>query len=222
MALKLNEIERRVLGTLIEKWLTTPQGYPLSLNSLTNGCNQKSARDPETSYTEQQVEQTCMALKTKSLAMQFFGAGARVSKWEEALCATMHIEKAEAAVLAELMLRGPQSEGELRGRASRMVDLPTLEALHAVLEQLRTRQEPLVQRLSEQGRVRGVRWAHTFYADGEVLPAESPASPAAASGGFNTSPPPAAGGIDPIAAIMNRLTTLEQRVSELERRTQGL
>lgn len=221
MPLKLNEIERRVLGTLIEKWLTTPQGYPLSLNSLTNGCNQKSARDPETSYTEQQVEQTCMSLKARSLAMQFFGAGARVSKWEEALSATMHLGKDEVAVLAELMLRGPQSEGELRSRASRMHDFPTLESLHATLESLRTRAEPLVQRLSEEGRTRGVRWAHTFYGEGEKLPQAAPEAPAIASGSFNASPPPA-GGVDPLSAIMNRLTTLEQRIADLERRTQGL
>ena len=214
MALKLNEIERRVLGTLIEKWLTTPQAYPLSLNSLTNGCNQKSARDPESSYTEQQVEQTCMSLKTRSLAMQFFGAGARVSKWEEALSATMHLGKDEVAVLAELMLRGPQSEGELRSRAGRMVDFPTLESLHATLESLRSRQEPLVQRLSEEGRTRGVRWAHTFYPEGEALPQVQESPTTMASGSFNAAPTS--------PTLETRLAALEARVAELERRTQGL
>lgn len=214
MPLKLNEIERRVLGTLIEKWLTTPQAYPLSLNALTNGCNQKSARDPETSYTEQQVEQTCMSLKTRSLAMQFFGAGARVSKWEEALSATMHLGKDEVAVLAELMLRGPQSEGELRSRASRMVDFPTLESLHATLESLRTRQEPLVQRLSEEGRTRGVRWAHTFYGEGEKLPQAAPEAPTTASGSLNAT------AVSP--TLDQRLAALEARVAELERKTLGL
>lgn len=214
MALKLTEIERRVLGTLIEKWLTTPQAYPLSLNALTNGCNQKSARDPETSYTEQQVEQTCMSLKTRSLAMQFFGAGARVSKWEEALSATMNLGKDEVAVLAELMLRGPQSEGELRSRASRMVDFPTLESLHATLESLRTRQEPLVQRLSEEGRTRGVRWAHTFYGEGEKLPQAAPEAPTTASGSLNAT------AVSP--TLDQRLAALEARVAELERKTLGL
>ncbi len=214
MALKLTEIERRVLGTLIEKWLTTPQAYPLSLNALTNGCNQKSARDPETSYTEQQVEQTCMSLKTRSLAMQFFGAGARVSKWEEALSATMHLGKDEVAVLAELMLRGPQSEGELRSRASRMHDFPTLESLHATLESLRTRAEPLVQRLSEEGRTRGVRWAHTFYGEGEKLPQAAPEAPTTASGSLNAT------AVSP--TLDQRLAALEARVAELERKTLGL
>jgi len=214
MPLKLNEIERRVLGTLIEKWLTTPQAYPLSLNALTNGCNQKSARDPETSYTEQQVEQTCMSLKARSLAMQFFGAGARVSKWEEALSATMHLGKDEVAVLAELMLRGPQSEGELRSRASRMHDFPTLESLHATLESLRTRQEPLVQRLSEEGRTRGVRWAHTFYAEGEKMPQAAPEAPTTASGSLNAT------AVSP--TLDQRLAALEARVAELERKTLGL
>lgn len=216
MSLKLTEIERRVLGTLIEKWLTTPQAYPLSLNALTNGCNQKSARDPETSYSEQEVEQACLALKSRSLAVQFFGAGARVPKWEEAMSATLALSKPEIAVLAELMLRGPQSEGELRSRASRMADLPTLEALHGVLEKVRSRPQPLVQRLSEEGRVRGVRWAHTFYPDGEALP-QAPESPTTfASGSFS------AATASPSLTLEQRLAALEARVAELERRTQGL
>ncbi len=216
---KLNEMERRVLGTLIEKWLTTPQGYPLSLNSLMNGCNQKSAREPLSEYTEQEIEQCCTALKVKSFAIQFFGAGARVPKWEEALSAVLNLSKEESAVIAELMLRGPQSEGELRARASRMAEIPTLEVLHATLEKLRTRPEPLVQRLSEEGRTRGVRWAHTFYAEGEALPAESPT--AFASGSFSASPA-AAPGVNPLAALQSKVAELEARIIDLEKRTQGL
>ena len=115
----LNAIERRVIGTLIEKSLTTPQNYPLSLNSLTNGCNQKSARDPETSYTEAEVLETLQGLKRRSFATEFFGAGSRVSKWEEAFVAVVGLGNEQAGVLAELLLRGPQTEGELRARASR-------------------------------------------------------------------------------------------------------
>jgi hypothetical protein len=216
MPIKLSEIERRVLGTLIEKWLTTPQAYPMSLNALVNGCNQKSAREPLTEYTEQQVEQCCHALKQRNFTIQFFGAGARVPKWEDALCAVLNLGKDEAGVLAELMLRGAQSEGELRSRASRMANLPTLESLHVILEKLRTRPEPLVQRLSEEGRTRGVRWAHTLYADGETVPAAAPEAPAVASGSFNASPTPSP------TAIEQRIAALEARVAELERRTHGL
>ncbi|MBE7493157.1 MAG: DUF480 domain-containing protein [Planctomycetes bacterium] len=203
--LKLNAIERRVLGTLLEKWLTTPQNYPLSLNALTNGCNQKSARDPETSYTEQQVLETCQALKRRSLVTEFFGSSARVSKFEEALSVHLELGKEQAAVIAELLLRGPQSEGELRQRAGRMAPIADLATLHSLLEQLGTRPEPLVRRLSDPTRSRGVRWSHTLYADGEE-PADLPESPAASQGYSPTTP-----------ALEERLAQLEARVAELER-----
>ena len=99
----LTAIERRVLGTLIEKSLTTPQNYPLSLNSLTNGCNQKSARDPETNYTENEVLETLQGLKRRSLATEFFGAGSRVSKWEEAFVANLGLSNEQAGVLAQVL-----------------------------------------------------------------------------------------------------------------------
>lgn len=203
--LKLNAIERRVLGTLIEKWLTTPQNYPLSLNSLTNGCNQKSARDPETSYTEQQVLETCQSLKRRSLCTEFFGSSARVSKFEEAMTVHLQLSKDQAAVIAELLLRGPQSEGELRQRASRMAPINDLASLHALLDQLNTRPEPLVRRLSDPTRSRGVRWSHTLYADGEE-PADTPESPTASESHSPTT-----------SALEDRVAQLETRVAELER-----
>ncbi|MCC6575361.1 MAG: DUF480 domain-containing protein [Planctomycetes bacterium] len=216
-AIKLNEIERRVLGTLIEKALTTPQGYPLSLNSLMLGCNQKSARDPMMEATEQMIEEACNKLKQRSLAIQFFPAGGRVPKWEEALTAVLNLNKEQSAIIAELLLRGPQSEGELRQRASRMAPLDSLAKQHEVLESLRTRPEPLVQRLSGEGRTRGVLWAHTFYPEGEepALPAASVriASPAASSTTGNST-----ASVSP-AGLEQRLAALEARVAELERKT---
>jgi len=203
--LKLNAIERRVLGTLIEKSLTTPQNYPLSLNSLTNGCNQKSAREPETSYTEDQVLETCQSLKRRSLATEFFGSSARVSKFEEALVVHLELTKEQAAVIAELLLRGPQSEGELRQRASRMAPINDLATLHTLLDQLSSRPEPLAKRLSDPTRSRGVRWSHTLYADGEE-PADTPESPTASQSHSPTSP-----------GLEDRIAQLEARVSELER-----
>jgi hypothetical protein len=199
----LNAIERRVLGTLIEKSLATPQNYPLSLNSLTNGCNQKSARDPESSYTEQEVLETLQALKRRSLTTEFFGAGSRVSKWEESLVALMDLGKEQAAVLAELLLRGPQTEGELRQRASRMAPINDLPALHAVLEQLNTRPEPLAKRISDRNRARGVVWAHCLY------PADEQPSPDAFAS-TRTSP------TTPPTALEERIAALEARVAALE------
>ncbi|MCA8936374.1 MAG: DUF480 domain-containing protein [Planctomycetes bacterium] len=200
----LNAIERRVIGTLIEKSLTTPQNYPLSLNSLTNGCNQKSARDPETSYTEVEVLETLQGLKRRSFATEFFGAGSRVSKWEEAFVAVVGLGNEQAGVLAELLLRGPQTEGELRARASRMAQIPDLATLHKVLEELNTREEPLATRLSDPNRSRGVVWAHTLYPEDEAPTAEE-ASLSTRTTVRTASP-----------AIEERLATLEARVKALE------
>ena len=196
---KLSAIECRVLGTLVEKSLTTPQAYPLSLNALTNGCNQKSAREPETSYSDQEVMDACTDLKRRSMVTEFFGAGARVSKFEEAMTVHLDLNKEQAALLAELMLRGPQGEGELRARASRMAPLPDLAALHAALDGLSSRQPPLVRPLSDPMRSRGVRWEHAL-SDG--------------SGG--AIPPPQSPTAEP--SVLDRLAGLEARVSELEKR----
>ncbi|MCA8912797.1 MAG: YceH family protein [Planctomycetes bacterium] len=200
----LTAIERRVLGTLIEKSLTTPQNYPLSLNSLTNGCNQKSARDPETNYTENEVLETLQGLKRRSLATEFFGAGSRVSKWEEAFVANLGLSNEQAGVLAELMLRGPQTEGELRARASRMAAIPDLAALHKVLEELDTREEQLAKRLSDPNRSRGVVWTHTLYPEEEAPVAEE----ASASSRVTVRK------VGP--ALEERLAALEARVTQLE------
>ncbi|MBK9975421.1 MAG: DUF480 domain-containing protein [Planctomycetes bacterium] len=208
---KLNAIERRVLGTLIEKWLTTPQNYPLSLNSLVNGCNQKSAREPETNYTEQEVLETCQSLKRRSLATEFFGSSARVSKFEEALSVNLDLSKDQAALIAELLLRGPQSEGELRQRASRMAPINDLATLHGLLESLAARQEPLVKRLSDANRSRGVRWCHTLYADGEE-PVDAPDTSAASTVRTNVPVTP---------GLEDRLAKLEARVTELEQQIQS-
>lgn len=203
--LTLNAIERRVIGTLIEKSLATPQNYPLSLNALTNGCNQKSARDPETEYTDEEVLECLQGLKRNSFATEFFGAGSRVSKWEEALVANLDLTNEQAAVIAELLLRGPQTEGELRGRASRMAAIPDMATLHQVLDQLGAREEPLVKRVSDPGRSRGVKWTHTFYPEDEA-PAAAEASVSTRTTVRSTSP-----------ALEERIASLEARVAELER-----
>ncbi|MBZ0136559.1 MAG: YceH family protein [Planctomycetes bacterium] len=200
----LTAIECRVLGTLIEKSLATPQNYPLSLNGLTNGCNQKSAREPETSYTENEVLDTLQGLKRRSFATEFFGAGSRVSKWEEAFVANMDLSNEQAAVLAELFLRGPQTEGELRQRASRMAQIPDLPTLHKTLEELNTREEPLAKRLSDPNRSRGVIWAHTMYPEGEAPTAEEAGASARVT--VRSASP----------ALEERLAALEARVASLE------
>jgi uncharacterized protein len=132
----LHAVEVRVLGALIEKDITTPEYYPLTVNSLQNACNQKSSRDPVVQYDEQTVEQALELLKTKHLVVRISGAGHRVEKFGHRLGDTLNLGRREMALLCVLMLRGPQTVGELRGRTERMHDFNDLEEVERVLEML--------------------------------------------------------------------------------------
>src|SRR4029453_12428504 len=117
MATILSDIETRVLGSLVEKQVTTPEYYPLTLNALTAACNQKNNRNPVTSYGEDQVAQALETLREKNLAYVFYGSTSRVPNDKHVMPEVMHISSAEMAVMCVLMLRGPQTPGELRGNA---------------------------------------------------------------------------------------------------------
>lgn len=132
----LHAVEVRVLGALIEKDITTPEYYPLTVNSLQNACNQKSSRDPVVQFDEQMVEQALETLKNKHLVVRISGAGHRVEKWAHRLGETLNLGRREMALLCVLMLRGPQTVGELRGRTERMHDFNDLDEVERVLETL--------------------------------------------------------------------------------------
>jgi uncharacterized protein YceH (UPF0502 family) len=155
----LESHERRVLGVLVEKAKTTPDAYPLSLNSLVTGCNQKSNRDPVLNLSDAEVEEALLALQKKGLVVRLTGSG-RVERWRHVAYETWKVDKVELAVLAELLLRGPQTEGELRGRASRMEPIDDLDRLRAVLKPLVERH--LVIYLTPEGR-RGTALTHGFH-----------------------------------------------------------
>jgi uncharacterized protein YceH (UPF0502 family) len=155
--------ERRVLGVLVEKAKITPDVYPLSVNALVAGCNQKSSRDPIVNYTEPEVEEVLTSLQAKGLTIKV--TGGRVVRWRHALYEALHVDKIELAVLADLLLRGPQTEGELRGRASRMEPIADLDLLRQVLRKLAER--GLVVHLSPEGR-RGAMVTHGFHDPQEV------------------------------------------------------
>jgi uncharacterized protein YceH (UPF0502 family) len=155
--------ERRVLGVLVEKAKTTPDAYPLSLNSLVTGSNQKSNRDPVLNLADFQVEEALTGAQKKGLVMKI--TGGRVERWRHLLYETWHVDKVELAILAELLLRGPQTEGELRARACRMEPIADLEALRAVLKLLSERR--LVVYLTPEGR-RGTTLTHGFHAPEEL------------------------------------------------------
>jgi hypothetical protein len=137
---KLDPLEARVLGVLIEKALTTPEQYPLSLNALVAGCNQKSNRDPLMLVSEAEARLTIDGLRMKHLAGVTHPMGGRVERYTHGAAEALGLPRPSLAVLAELLLRGPQAPGELRGRASRMAPIESLEALHEILERLKAKE----------------------------------------------------------------------------------
>ena len=153
----LHPIEVRVLGSLLEKDLTTPEYYPLTLNALQNACNQKSSREPIVNYDETTVAQGLELLRQKQLVLKVSGAGHRVEKYAHRLGETLNLGRRELALLCVLMLRGPQTVGELRGRTERMHPFEDMEEVERVLEALAAREpDPLVAPAS-----RG-RWRHLW------------------------------------------------------------
>ena len=172
---KLHEIEVRVLGSLAEKEITTPDYYPLSLNALINACNQKSNRDPVMALDERVVTQALDSLNEKSLAGQVTSADNRVPKYAHRLQEVFNFDRREMAVLCVLLLRGPQTPGELRGRAERMYQFDDLEGVESALRHLMEREPPLVKKLARQPGTKESRYAHLLAGDveGWIAPAEA-------------------------------------------------
>jgi uncharacterized protein YceH (UPF0502 family) len=163
----LTEIEARVLGSLIEKQVTTPEYYPLTLNALTLACNQKNNRHPVTSYKENQVSDALESLREKNLTYVFYGSTSRVPKYKHVMPEVMHLSHAETALMCVLMLRGAQTLGELRGNASRLHEFSSLEEVEQTLDGLISRDdEPLVARLPRQSGQKEGRFAHLL--SGEI------------------------------------------------------
>ena len=167
MSQVLTDIETRVLGALVEKQVTTPEYYPLTLNALTLACNQKNNRHPVTSYTESQVSAAVESLREKNLAYVYYGSTSRVPKYKHVMPEVMHLNGAELALLCVLMLRGPQTPGELRGNAARLHEFAGLDEVEQTLNALISRDpDPLVVRLPRQAGQKEVRFAHLL--SGEV------------------------------------------------------
>jgi uncharacterized protein len=156
----LSDVEARVLGSLVEKDITTPDYYPLSLNALVNACNQKSNRDPVMTLTEEVVRQALHSLNEKGLAGTASTADSRVPKYEHRMQEAFNFTRRETAVLCVLMLRGPQTPGELRGRTERMHRFEDLTDVQSTLQKLMTREEPLVKMLPRQPGTKEARYAH--------------------------------------------------------------
>jgi len=167
MNIELSSLEARVIGCLIEKQTTTPDQYPLSLNALVNACNQKSNRDPVMEVDEVTIQGTVDQLARKHFVIEKSGFGSRVPKFQHRFCnteyGTLKLTAQELAIVCELLLRGPQTPGELRTRASRMAPFSEVGQVEAALESLRAREDgPFVVRLPREPGRRDSRYAHLF------------------------------------------------------------
>ena len=214
------------MGVLAEKGKTTPEYYPLTVASIVAGCNQKSNRDPITNYDQDDVEDALQSLRKKGASIMV-EAGGRVPRWKHTLYEWLKVSKAELAVLIELLLRGPQTEGELRTRVNRMESLPDLAALQTILEALMPR--GLVVYLSPPGQRRGVMLTHGLYPPEELEKVRLAfAATAAAAGGDEEAPARvsaargelSAGALTPawateIAAVRGEVDELRNRLEAL-------
>ena len=166
MSEKLSEIEARIIGALIEKQLTTPEYYPLTLNALVAACNQKTNREPVVAYTEQIVQKALDDLRERNLAYVFYGSTSRVPKYKHILDKVYELEPPEVAVLCVLMLRGAQTIGELRERTGRLYEFSGLGEVNETLDGLMRRDEPLIAKQERQPGQKEVRYTHLL--SGEI------------------------------------------------------
>ena len=169
VTIELSPVAARVLGSLVEKEITTPEYYPLSLNALQNACNQKNNRDPVTSLDEDQIRQALHALEDHGLASAVRGSESRVAKYEHHIQEVFNFTRGETAVMCVLLLRGPQTPGELRGRTERMHRFEELSDVQSTLQRLMQREPPLVTVLPRQPGTKEARYAH--FLSGEVIEA---------------------------------------------------
>jgi uncharacterized protein YceH (UPF0502 family) len=207
MNIALNDIEARVLGALVEKDTTTPDYYPLSLNALVNACNQRNNRDPVMSLEEGAVRDALNRLHEHGLAGPASGADSRVTKYEHRLQETFNFSRGETAVLCVLLLRGPQTPGELRGRTERMHRFEDLDAVQSSLQKLMQREPPLAAVLPRQPGTKESRYAHLL--SGEVEAGELPLPRMVSS-------PSSSADEDRVRRVEEAVTALRNEVSELK------
>jgi uncharacterized protein len=209
MTTLLTEAQARVLGALIEKEITTPDYYPLSMNALLNACNQKSNREPVTDFDEDTVRQALHGLDDQGLAGAVRGSESRVTKYEHRFSEAFNFGRREVAILCLLMLRGPQTPGELRGRTERLYQFDELSDVQSTLQKLMERDPPLVKVLARQPGTKESRYTHLFC--GDVQDEIQVRSNSQRSSGVASGSP----GEERFQAMEERITELERVVAEL-------
>jgi uncharacterized protein len=202
--IELNPTESRVLGVLIEKDRTTPEQYPLSLNAVVNGANQKNNRDPVINMADNEAFEALESLRARGLVIRAELAGGRVDKYRHNTGEVLRIRASEVAIIAELLLRGPQTLGELRGRASRMHPLESLDVVKDLLRMLMEREEPLVKLVPPSPGSRAERYAQLLCPD--LHPLDAAAAPSTASPGESSGAP----------SLAQRVEQLEAEVAQVK------
>jgi len=203
----LNEVECRVLGSLLEKEVTTPEYYPLSLNALVNACNQKSNRDPVMNLDEAAVSEALHSLEEQLLVRSVSPADSRVTKYEHRLQEVYNFYRHETAILCLLLLRGPQTPGELRSRAERMHSFEDLGAVQSSLQHLMKREPPLVKPLPRQPGTKETRYAHLLSGDVMQVEPDPGAHVHAAEG---------SGDGDRVRKLEEEIATLKNEIADLK------
>jgi len=230
MNIELTALEARIVGCLIEKQITTPEQYPMSLNALTNACNQKSNRDPVLQLPEAEVQALIDGLSRKHLLLERSGFGSRVPKYQQRFCNTefsvLQFSAQERAIVCELLLRGPQTPGELRSRAARMAPFADAGEVEAALEALANRESgPMVRRLAREPGRRESRYAHLFGTDRATIGSAEDDAATAAAGASQPSAAPAsstASAPASAAATAPRVDAVPQRLALLETEVRAL
>ena len=202
MDIQLSEVEARVLGSLIEKEITTPDYYPLSLNALVNACNQKNNREPVMNLDEDAVRNALDGLQSHRLAGPARGADSRVTKYEHRIQEAFNFTRGETAILCVLLLRGPQTPGELRGRTERMFRFEHLDDVQSTLQRFIEREPPLVAMLQRQPGTKESRYMHLL--SGQVVAAQLTTTSRDAEHGLR-------------ARLEEELERLRQEIAEVKR-----
>jgi uncharacterized protein YceH (UPF0502 family) len=226
MNIHLSALEARLIGSLIEKAITTPDQYPLSLNALTNACNQKSNRDPVLSLEERAVQESVEGLVKKHLVLEKSGFGSRVPKYQHRFCNTgfgsLEFTPVETAVVCELLLRGPQTPGELRTRVTRLAPLQDGAELDTALENLATRPDgPFVKQLPREPGRRDSRYAHLFSGE-DSIPLTTGEATAHAQPLAEPESRPNIAGTDARGSLVARVQSLEEQVAALRQELEQL
>jgi uncharacterized protein YceH (UPF0502 family) len=204
----LTDAEIRVLGALIEKQITTPEYYPLTLNSLTAACNQKNNRNPVMSLTEAEVERGLDSLREKNLAYVFHGSTSRVPKYKHVAPEVLQLNPAELAVMCVLMLSGPQTVGEIRTRGSRLYDFKGMEEVDESLHALSTREiDPLTVKLPRQSGQKDARFTHLLAGQPDIEGTAESVAPSRAARREHDG--------DRVSKLEEQVQTLTQQIDEL-------